>query len=169
MAEITDFGPRKTFFILAIVFGCFTVLWPKILQPMFVGFVTPHHSASDGSGKTGGCTPKAVGDVRKKKSLKIARYRENVMLFTVMTEITGTQQKNDQFSITESETNSGNKFRFDIALLYHCRLLKNINFCTCIIQLKRIPSFPKMVSFCCVPFISAITVYKQFGSSCHTI
>ncbi|XP_077275390.1 RIC3 acetylcholine receptor chaperone isoform X2 [Temnothorax americanus] len=49
MAEITDFGPRKTFFVLAIVFGCFTVLWPKILHPMFIGFVTPHHSASDSS------------------------------------------------------------------------------------------------------------------------
>lgn len=63
MAEITDFGPRKTFFILAIVFGCFTVLWPKILQPMFTGFVTPHHS--DSSGKTlQGSTLKTV-DVRK--------------------------------------------------------------------------------------------------------
>ncbi|KAL0111785.1 hypothetical protein PUN28_013164 [Cardiocondyla obscurior] len=49
MAEVTDFGPRKTFFILAIVFGCFTVLWPKILHPMFTGFVTPHHSTSDSS------------------------------------------------------------------------------------------------------------------------
>ncbi|XP_025072974.1 uncharacterized protein LOC105422488 isoform X3 [Pogonomyrmex barbatus] len=47
MAEVTDFGPRKTFFILAIVFGCFTVLWPKILHPMFIGLVTPRHS--DGS------------------------------------------------------------------------------------------------------------------------
>jgi len=48
MAEVTDFGPKKTFFILAVVIGCFTVLWPKILQPMFIGFVIPHHSTSDG-------------------------------------------------------------------------------------------------------------------------
>jgi len=72
MAEITDFGPRKTFFILAIVFGFFTVLWPKILHPMFVGFVTPHHSASDSSGKAPKVPrPKVVDDVRK--SLEILR------------------------------------------------------------------------------------------------
>lgn len=66
MAEITDFGPRKTFFILAIVFGCFTVLWPKILHPMFIGFVTPHHSVSDESGKTPKfSTPKIINNVRK--------------------------------------------------------------------------------------------------------
>ncbi|XP_018396796.1 PREDICTED: uncharacterized protein LOC108775022 isoform X3 [Cyphomyrmex costatus] len=47
MAEVTDFGPRKTFFILAVVIGCFTVLWPRILHPMFIGFVTPHHSTTD--------------------------------------------------------------------------------------------------------------------------
>ncbi|XP_017889070.1 resistance to inhibitors of cholinesterase protein 3-like isoform X3 [Ceratina calcarata] len=49
MAEITDFGPRKTIFILAIVVGCFAVLWPKIFYPMLTASVTPHHT-SDNSG-----------------------------------------------------------------------------------------------------------------------
>ncbi|XP_076658141.1 RIC3 acetylcholine receptor chaperone isoform X4 [Halictus rubicundus] len=44
MAEITDFGPRKTIFILAIVAGCFAVLWPKIFYPMLTASVTPHHT-----------------------------------------------------------------------------------------------------------------------------
>lgn len=50
MPEITDFGPRKTIFILAIVAGCFAVLWPKIFYPMLTASVTPHHT-SDSSGK----------------------------------------------------------------------------------------------------------------------
>ncbi|XP_076658143.1 RIC3 acetylcholine receptor chaperone isoform X6 [Halictus rubicundus] len=49
MAEITDFGPRKTIFILAIVAGCFAVLWPKIFYPMLTASVTPHHTP-DNSG-----------------------------------------------------------------------------------------------------------------------
>ncbi|XP_033328905.2 RIC3 acetylcholine receptor chaperone isoform X1 [Megalopta genalis] len=44
MAEITDFGPRKTIFILAIVASCFAVLWPKIFYPMLTASVTPHHT-----------------------------------------------------------------------------------------------------------------------------
>jgi hypothetical protein len=51
MAEITEFGPRKTIFILAIVAGCFAVLWPKIFYPMLTASVTPHHPVSDSSGK----------------------------------------------------------------------------------------------------------------------
>ncbi|XP_043799301.1 uncharacterized protein LOC122718380 isoform X1 [Apis laboriosa] len=43
MAEITDFGPRKTIFILAIVAGCFAILWPKIFYPMLTASVNPHH------------------------------------------------------------------------------------------------------------------------------
>uniref|UniRef100_A0A348G6C0 Resistance to inhibitors of cholinesterase protein 3 n=1 Tax=Odontomachus monticola TaxID=613454 RepID=A0A348G6C0_ODOMO len=43
MAEVTDFGPRKTIFILAIVAGCFAVLWPKIFYPMLTASVTSHH------------------------------------------------------------------------------------------------------------------------------
>lgn len=50
MAEITDFGPRKTIFILAIVAGCFAVLWPKIFYPMLTASVNPHHM-TDNSGK----------------------------------------------------------------------------------------------------------------------
>lgn len=30
----TEFGTGKTIFILAIVFGCFAILWPKIFYPM---------------------------------------------------------------------------------------------------------------------------------------
>ncbi|XP_076635752.1 RIC3 acetylcholine receptor chaperone isoform X4 [Colletes latitarsis] len=45
MAEITDFGPRKTIFILAIVTGCFAVLWPKIFYPMLTASVTPHQTS----------------------------------------------------------------------------------------------------------------------------
>ncbi|XP_072751345.1 uncharacterized protein Ric-3 isoform X5 [Anoplolepis gracilipes] len=44
MAEITDFGPRKTIFILAIVASCFAVLWPKIFYPMLTASVIPHQS-----------------------------------------------------------------------------------------------------------------------------
>ncbi|XP_076669303.1 RIC3 acetylcholine receptor chaperone isoform X1 [Andrena cerasifolii] len=44
MSEITDFGPRKTIFILAIVAGCFAVLWPRIFYPMLTASVTPHHT-----------------------------------------------------------------------------------------------------------------------------
>ncbi|RLU25912.1 hypothetical protein DMN91_002074 [Ooceraea biroi] len=49
MAEITEFGTRKTIFILAIVAGCFAVLWPKIFYPMLTASVTPHHPTSDSS------------------------------------------------------------------------------------------------------------------------
>jgi len=55
MAEITEFGPRKTIFILAIVAGCFAVLWPKIFYPMLTASVTPHHPVSDSSGKSSAC------------------------------------------------------------------------------------------------------------------
>ncbi|CAL7946555.1 unnamed protein product [Xylocopa violacea] len=47
MAEITDFGPRKTIFILAIVAGCFAVLWPKIFYPMLTASVTPQHTSDN--------------------------------------------------------------------------------------------------------------------------
>lgn len=47
MSEITDFGPRKTIFILAIVAGCFAVLWPKIFYPMLTASVNSHHSNSE--------------------------------------------------------------------------------------------------------------------------
>ncbi|KYQ58743.1 hypothetical protein ALC60_02391 [Trachymyrmex zeteki] len=47
MAETTDLGLKKTFCIFAAVIGCFAMLWPTILHPVFIGFVTPHHSRSD--------------------------------------------------------------------------------------------------------------------------
>ncbi|XP_043506668.1 sodium/potassium/calcium exchanger 1-like isoform X4 [Frieseomelitta varia] len=47
MTEITDFGPRKTIFILAIVAGCFAVLWPKIFYPMLTASVNPHHTSDN--------------------------------------------------------------------------------------------------------------------------
>lgn len=37
----TEFGTGKTIFILAIVVGCFAVLWPKIFYPMLQGSVSP--------------------------------------------------------------------------------------------------------------------------------
>jgi hypothetical protein len=51
MAETsTEFGPRRTVLILAIVAGCFAMLWPKIVYPMMMATVTPLHS-TDRSGK----------------------------------------------------------------------------------------------------------------------
>lgn len=32
-----DIGPKKTMFILVVVIGCFSVLWPKVFYPMLVG------------------------------------------------------------------------------------------------------------------------------------
>lgn len=37
----TEFGTGKTIFILAIVVGCFAILWPKIFYPMLQGSVSP--------------------------------------------------------------------------------------------------------------------------------
>lgn len=37
----TEFGTGKTVFILAIVIGCFAILWPKIFYPMIQSSVTP--------------------------------------------------------------------------------------------------------------------------------
>lgn len=52
MAEVSDFGPRKTMLILAIVAGCFAVLFPKIFYPMLTGSVNSQHSTPvEGSGK----------------------------------------------------------------------------------------------------------------------
>ena len=34
-----EFGTGKTIFVLAIVVGCFAVLWPKIFYPMLLGSV----------------------------------------------------------------------------------------------------------------------------------
>ncbi|XP_024945217.1 uncharacterized protein LOC107272140 isoform X5 [Cephus cinctus] len=49
MAETADFGPRKTILILAIVAGCFAVLWPKIFHPMLTASVNPPPTTSDSS------------------------------------------------------------------------------------------------------------------------
>ena len=37
----TEFSKGKTLVILAIVIGCFAILWPKIFYPMFQGPVAP--------------------------------------------------------------------------------------------------------------------------------
>ncbi|XP_011494457.1 PREDICTED: uncharacterized protein LOC105359541 [Ceratosolen solmsi marchali] len=51
MTDITtEFGPRKTVLILAIVAGCFAMLWPKIFYPMLRASVVPPHSTADSSG-----------------------------------------------------------------------------------------------------------------------
>lgn len=35
-----EFGTAKTVFILAIVVGCFAILWPKLFYPMLTASVT---------------------------------------------------------------------------------------------------------------------------------
>ncbi|XP_057324529.1 uncharacterized protein LOC130667101 isoform X2 [Microplitis mediator] len=45
----SDFGPRKTIFVLAVVAGCFAILWPKIFYPMLNGPANTVHSPIDGS------------------------------------------------------------------------------------------------------------------------
>lgn len=51
IANDTDFGSRKTLLILAIVGGCFVVLWPKIFYPMIIGPGNSISLPTDGSGK----------------------------------------------------------------------------------------------------------------------
>ncbi|KAJ8678811.1 hypothetical protein QAD02_014598 [Eretmocerus hayati] len=46
----TEFGPRKTVLILAIVAGCFAILWPKIIWPMLTVTHTPTPHTADSSG-----------------------------------------------------------------------------------------------------------------------
>ena len=43
-----DFGTGKTIFVLAIVVGCFAVLWPKIFYPMLTASVKQPPSARQG-------------------------------------------------------------------------------------------------------------------------
>ncbi|XP_014296060.2 uncharacterized protein LOC103572661 isoform X2 [Microplitis demolitor] len=45
----SDFGPRKTIFVLTVVAGCFAILWPKIFYPMLNGPANTVHSPIDGS------------------------------------------------------------------------------------------------------------------------
>ncbi|KAK0173628.1 hypothetical protein PV328_006795 [Microctonus aethiopoides] len=49
IANDTDFGSRKTLLILAIVGGCFIVLWPKIFYPMIIGPGNSISLPTDGS------------------------------------------------------------------------------------------------------------------------
>lgn len=37
MSNNVDIGPRKTMFILVVVIGCFSILWPKVFYPMLMG------------------------------------------------------------------------------------------------------------------------------------
>lgn len=37
---MAEFGTGKTIFILAIVVGCFAVLWPKIFYPMLLSSIS---------------------------------------------------------------------------------------------------------------------------------
>ncbi|XP_058793868.1 eukaryotic translation initiation factor 5B isoform X2 [Phymastichus coffea] len=46
----TEFGPKKTMVILAIVAGCFAILLPKIFYPMLTASLTPSIHHADGSG-----------------------------------------------------------------------------------------------------------------------
>jgi len=36
-----DFGRGKTIFVLAVVIGCFAILWPKIFYPMLTASLNP--------------------------------------------------------------------------------------------------------------------------------
>lgn len=46
------FGPRKTVVILAVVAGCFAVLWPKIFYPMLLASFVPPSPTTDSTGKS---------------------------------------------------------------------------------------------------------------------
>lgn len=46
----TEFGTGKTVFILAIVVGCFAILWPKIFYPMLQESVSPQISSVNSQG-----------------------------------------------------------------------------------------------------------------------
>lgn len=35
--DMGPIGPKKSMFILVVVIGCFSVLWPKVFYPMLVG------------------------------------------------------------------------------------------------------------------------------------
>ncbi|XP_026461532.1 uncharacterized protein LOC113363256 isoform X2 [Ctenocephalides felis] len=36
--DFSGLGPRKSVFVVIIIVGCFSILWPKIFHPMFMGF-----------------------------------------------------------------------------------------------------------------------------------
>lgn len=45
----SEFGIKKTILVLAVVVGCFAILWPKIFYPMLIG--PSIHASTDKSGK----------------------------------------------------------------------------------------------------------------------
>ncbi|XP_011299815.1 ABC transporter F family member 4 [Fopius arisanus] len=49
LPQEAEFGPKKTMLVLAIVAGCFAVLWPKIFYPMLTGPAHTTHTSPDGS------------------------------------------------------------------------------------------------------------------------
>lgn len=54
MSNNVDIGPKKTMFILVVVIGCFSVLWPKVFYPMLVGSAKEQMKPSP-IDKTAGC------------------------------------------------------------------------------------------------------------------
>lgn len=42
MSNNIDLGPKKSMFILVVVIGCFSVLWPKVFYPMLTGNANQH-------------------------------------------------------------------------------------------------------------------------------
>jgi len=42
-----EFGRGKTIFVLAVVVGCFAVLWPKVFYPMFTASIYPTPDMDD--------------------------------------------------------------------------------------------------------------------------
>jgi hypothetical protein len=47
-----EFGTGKTIFILAIVVGCFAVLWPKLFYPMLQASVNARNQIDNSQGET---------------------------------------------------------------------------------------------------------------------
>jgi len=51
---MAEFGTAKTVFILAIVVGCFAILWPKIFYPMLLSSLSMSSGGISGGGGGGG-------------------------------------------------------------------------------------------------------------------
>jgi hypothetical protein len=47
-----EFGTGKTIFILAIVVGCFAVLWPKLFYPMLQASLSARNHIDNSQGET---------------------------------------------------------------------------------------------------------------------
>ncbi|GLV40533.1 RIC3 acetylcholine receptor chaperone [Carabus blaptoides fortunei] len=69
MSNNVDIGPKKTMFILVVVIGCFSVLWPKVFYPMLVGNANQQMKPSPIDKTTGCCDVISDSDVNTIKIL----------------------------------------------------------------------------------------------------